>query len=74
MGDCTSRRSSIDHSGPSWIPRFKKTVARDELEDLYPYYASLARANWLIARVQGFRFRADILREIQLTLAEIGRP
>ena len=55
-------------------PEVQKTLSREDLERLYPYYASLARANWLIARVQAFRFRSEILREIQVTLGEIGRP
>jgi hypothetical protein len=41
------------------------------LEQLFGYYAAVARVNWLLSRVQRFRYRVPILQEIQKTLAEV---
>lgn len=36
----------------------------DVIPDLYEHYARVSRANWLISRVQQFRFRTPILQAI----------
>lgn len=41
------------------------------LEQLFGYYTSVARANWLLTRVQTFKFRTPILKEIEKTLSEV---
>lgn len=43
----------------------------ERLEQLFGYYTSVSRANWLLARVQTFKFRAPILEEIEKTLSEV---
>lgn len=42
----------------------------DVIPDLYEHYAKVSRANWLISRVQHFRFRGPILRAICDALKE----
>src|SRR5262249_48306733 len=44
------------------------------LDRLFEYYTSVARANWLIQRVQVFKYRAPILREIRETLLNVQPP
>jgi len=48
-----------------------RALTSARLEQLFGYYTSVARANWLLARVQTFKFRAPILREIEKTLREV---
>jgi hypothetical protein len=49
----------------------ERVVSAAELERLFRYYTAIARANWLISRVQKFQFRVTILREIRATLREV---
>jgi hypothetical protein len=41
------------------------------LDQLFGYYTAVARVNWLLGRVQSFKFRRPILREIRRTLDEV---
>jgi hypothetical protein len=52
----------------------ERVLSSAELERLFRYYTAIARANWLIPRVQVFQFRAPILREIRATLREVQDP
>ena len=49
-------------------------VKKPTIDRLYDYYAAAARANWLIDRVQPFKYRPVILREIHRSLAEMRDP
>lgn len=48
-----------------------RVLTPTRLGQLFDYYASVARANWLLARVQTFKFRAPIIEEIEKTLNEV---
>jgi hypothetical protein len=48
-----------------------RVLTSARLEQLFGYYTSVARANWLLARIQTFKFRAPILREIEKTLSDV---
>jgi hypothetical protein len=51
-----------------------REVPRAELDRLITYYTAVARANWLIQRVQRFQFRAPILEQILGTLQQVQDP
>jgi hypothetical protein len=48
-----------------------RVLTSARLEQLFGYYTSVARANWLLTRVQTFKFRTPILKEIEKTLSEV---
>lgn len=41
------------------------------LDQLFGYYSAVARLNWLLGRIQTFKFRRPILQEISRTLDEV---
>lgn len=52
----------------------QRVIPRADLDRLFTYYTAVARANWLIERVQAFQFRLPILNEILATLREVQDP
>ncbi|MEJ7784626.1 MAG: hypothetical protein WKF96_07470 [Solirubrobacteraceae bacterium] len=51
-----------------------RVIPSATLDQLFARYAAVARANWLIERVQRFQFRRPILDQIRATLLEVDPP
>jgi hypothetical protein len=48
-----------------------QVLTPQRLDQLFAYYSAVARVNWLLGRVQRFKFRRSILQEISRTLDEV---
>jgi hypothetical protein len=48
-----------------------RVLSPARLDQLFGYYSAISRLNWLLGRVQGFKFRRPILQEIRRTLDEV---